>query len=397
MLLTKEEKEMLSGKCGKAAKKSMEILAALGKIYGAARLVSIRSVQVAGVSYDNLGEAGLEYLEELARDGKVRVLTTLNPAGMDLENYRKLGIGEEFAGKQKRVINAFVKMGIVPSCTCTPYFIGNKPKKGEHAAWSESSAVCFANSVLGVRTNREGGPSALAAALTGKTPLYGMHIEKNRQAQVLVRVECELKETCEFGALGKAVGEKIGNRIPLIVGVKKENAGIEQLKSLCASIATYGGTAMFHMKGITPEKTEMPKEELLIGRNEISTALKEMNDDCEPDFVALGCPHLSLFELRRIAKMVKGKKVKLETWLCVSRGVKKEAEKEGIVQAIENAGIKFACDTCMVVSPIAGRFKCVATDSAKSCYYSRAKQKFKVRVGSFEKCVECAIRGKWDG
>ncbi len=393
MILEKDDLDMLSGKLGYSAKKSMEILVALGKIYGAKKLVPVASVQVAGVSYDNLGDAGLEYLNGLARDGKVRVLTTLNPAGMDLENYRNLGIPEDFAEKQKKVILAFTNMGIIPSCTCTPYFIGNKPKIGEHIAWSESSAVCFANSVLGACTNREGGPSALAAAICGKTPLYGMHLEENRQAQVIVNVEGEAKGTQIFGALGKAVGEKIGNRIPLISGVNA--ASIEELKSLSASIATYGGTAMFHMKGITPNKTKVPKEKAGISAEEIASALSSMNDDCQPDLVSLGCPHLSLLELEKIARMVDGESVKIETWLCVSREVKKQAEDRGFIESIENAGIKFACDTCMVVAPIKGRFSCIATDSAKSCYYSRAKNKAKTRVGSFEECINCAITGKW--
>ncbi|VVB58217.1 Uncharacterised protein [Candidatus Anstonella stagnisolia] len=394
MILDEQDKQMLAGKFGNAAKKSMEILVALGKIYGAEKLVPVTSVQVAGVSYDNLGDAGLEYLAELAKDGRVKVLTTLNPAGMDLENYKVLGIGEDFAKKQKLVIDAFVKMGIIPSCTCTPYFIGNKPKEGEHIAWSESSAVCYANSVLGARTNREGGPSALAAAICGKTPLYGMHLEKNRQAQVAVKVECALSGTEEFGALGKATGEKIGNKIPLFLGIK--SASVEELKSLCASIATYGGTSMFHMQGITPCKTSVPKEEIALSKNGISAALSSMNDDTQPDLVALGCPHLSMQEVEKIAGMLKGKKLKVETWLCISRQVLQEAKKKGLVQVIEQSGAKFAADTCMVVAPIKGRFACVASDSAKSCYYSRAKNKFKTKVGSIEKCINCAISGKWD-
>ena len=157
MHLTEKEEKMLNGEEGYAVKKAMQILVALGDIYGAERLIKVGSVQVAGVSYHNLGDAGLEYLNELAEDGKVKVLTTLNPAGMDLENWQQLGISKEFAEKQNMVIDAFEKMGILISCTCTPYLIGNLPRYGEHVAWSESSAVTFANSVIGAKTNREGG------------------------------------------------------------------------------------------------------------------------------------------------------------------------------------------------------------------------------------------------
>ena len=123
MYLTEKEEKMLNGEEGYAVRKSMEILVALGDIYGAERLIKVGSVQVAGVSYHNLGDAGLEFLNELAKDGKVKVLTTLNPAGMDLENWKQLGIDEEFAEKQNLVIDAFRKMGIIISCTCTPYLL----------------------------------------------------------------------------------------------------------------------------------------------------------------------------------------------------------------------------------------------------------------------------------
>ena len=148
MKLEQEDKDMLDGKYGKAAQKSMEILTTLGEIFDAECMVNVYSVQIAGVSYDNLGEAGLEFLSEMAEDGKVRVLTTLNPAGMDIENWQALGIEEDFAKNQNRAIDAFAKMGIITTCSCTPYLIGNLPHYGQHIAWAESSAVCFSNSVI---------------------------------------------------------------------------------------------------------------------------------------------------------------------------------------------------------------------------------------------------------
>jgi len=208
MQLTKQEQKMLDGAEGHAVQKSMEILVALGDIYGAKSLIKVGSVQVSGVSYHNLGDAGLEFLNELAKDGKVKVLTTLNPAGMDLENWQQLGISSEFAEKQNLVIDAFQRMGILVTCTCTPYLIGNLPLYGEHVAWSESSAVTFANSVIGAKTNREGGPSALAAAFVGKTPCYGLHLDENRLPDVHVEVKAELTKLSDWGALGFAIGKK---------------------------------------------------------------------------------------------------------------------------------------------------------------------------------------------
>ncbi len=214
MQLTKQEQKMLDGAEGYAVRKSMEILTALGDIYGAKSLIKVGSVQVAGVSYSNLGDAGLEFLNELAKDGRVRVLTTLNPAGMDLENWRNLGITLEFAEKQNLVIDAFQRMGILVSCTCTPYLIGNLPLYGEHVAWSESSAVTFANSVIGAKTNKEGGPSALAAAFVGKTPCYGLHLDENRVPDVHVKVMAELTKLSDWGRWATRLARRLKTKFP---------------------------------------------------------------------------------------------------------------------------------------------------------------------------------------
>jgi len=397
MYLTKEEERMLDGEEGYAVKKSMEILVALGDIYGAEKLIIVGSVQVAGVSYHNLGDAGLEFLNELARDGKVKVLTTLNPAGMDLKDWKKLGISEEFAEKQNLVIDAFRKMGIIISCTCTPYLIGSLPTYGEHIAWSESSAVTFANSVIGAKTNREGGPSALAAAFVGKTPSYGLHLEENRVPDVHVDVRVNLKKLSDWGALGYCIGEKAGNKIPYITGVK--DADLDELKSFCASVVTYGSKPLFYMKGITPgsEKHQLPKERIIIEDRDIKKAYESINDDIDTiDFVCIGCPHCSIKEIAEVAKLLKNKRVSSNTefWVATSRLMKQLADKRGYTEIIENAGGKFACDTCMAVAPLKGRFGSVATTSAKGCYYSRHND-MKTKLGSLEECIEAAVRGKW--
>lgn len=394
MKLAKEEKEMLEGKHGNAARMAMEILVALGEIYGATRFVPVSSVQVSGVSYHNLGDAGLEFLEDLARDGKARVLATLNPAGMDIEDWKKLGISDDFAQKQLAIINAFARMGMVVSCTCTPYFVGNLPGFGEHVAWGESSAVTFANSVLGARTNREGGPSALAAALTGRTPEYGLHLNENRQAQLRVVVKAELHGTSDFAALGYVLGKNGGNRIPYMTGIRK--ASMEELKALCAALPTYGGPSIFHIRGITPNKTRKPKDVMEISEEDIRDAYAALNDeDEEVDFVSVGCPHASINEIRKIAKLLEGKRVKVEFWIATARQTKELADRAGYSKTIEGAGAKFACDTCMAVAPLRGRFRVMAIDSAKGCYYARGSNAFRTKFGTLEECVDAAVTGKW--
>ncbi len=398
MHLTSEEQALLNGDSGDAAQKAMQILETLGRIYGAERMIPIRSVQIAGVSYANLGEAGLEWLSEMAEGGgRAQVLTTLNPAGMDIENYRALGISEDFAEKQRRVLSAFEAMGVVTTCSCTPYLFGNLPCFGEHIAWAESSAVCYANSVLGARTNREGGPSALAAALTGCTPAYGYHLDDNRQPTLHVHVDADIRDNPDFGALGKVIGDRIqsesSGRVPTITGIP--DASLENLKSFCASIATYGGVALFHIPGITPEADcyEMPDERFHVSQHDLDSGKASLtNADAEEvDFVSLGCPHLSLREIQRVAELLEGKRVIKEFWITTSRPVKGMADRMGYTAVIEAAGAKFATDTCCVVAPIEGRFHAMATDSAKACYYAHAKNHFKTRLLNFEAVIQEAL------
>jgi len=397
MNLTREEESMLSGNKGFSAKKSMEILVALGDIYGSEKLIEVGSVQVSGVSYHNLGDAGLAFLEELAKDGRVKVLTTLNPAGMDLENWKNLGISEDFAKKQNMVIKAFERMGIIVSCTCTPYLIGNLPRYGEHIAWSESSAVTFANSVIGAKTNREGGPSALAAAFVGKTPYYGLHLDRNRIPDIQVQVNANLKTLSDFGALGYCIGKKAENKIPYITGIRK--ADVDDLKSFSASVVTFGSKPIYYIEDITPgfEKHQPPKDKITIEPKDLQDAYFHINDTVsEIELVCIGCPHCSIKEIAKIARLLKNKHISPSTefWVASSRGAKQLSDIRGYTKIIENAGGKFACDTCMAVAPLKGRFKSVATTSAKGCYYSR-HNKMLTKMGSIKECVEAGITGKW--
>jgi predicted aconitase len=397
MQLTSEEKEMLDGGQGKAVQKAMQILASLGTIYGAERMIPVSSVQIAGVSYDNLGEAGLAFLAEMADGGgRARVLTTLNPAGMDIENWQVLGISPDFAEKQTRVLEAFSRMGVTTSCTCTPYLIGNLPELGDHLAWSESSAVCYVNSIIGARTNREGGPSALAAALTGRTPEYGMHLTENRKPTLSIKVDTKLTENSDFGALGKLIGEKIevSKAIPYIRGV--ESASLENLKSFCASLATFGGAALFHMPGITPEADESspPGDGFRITQADLQATATSLNDGNleQVDFASLGCPHLTIDEIARIAYLMEDRQVKFEVWITTARPIKHLADQLGYTRIIEAAGARFAADTCCVVAPIQGRFSVIATDSAKACYYAYSKNKLKTVFLPFDEVVRLALR-----
>ena len=209
-------------------------------------------------------------------------------------------------------------------------------------------------------------------------------------------MNARLVENSDFGALGKVIGEKIeaSKAIPYILGV--QSATLENLKSFCASLATYGGAALFHMPGITPEAALFtpPDEQITITQADLEAAIHSLNDaaEAEVDFVSLGCPHLIIQEIARIAHLLEGRQVKKEFWITTARPTKQIADRIGYTRIIEDAGAKFAADTCCVVAPIQGRFTAMATDSAKACYYAYAKNKFKTLFLPFDEVVRLALQ-----
>jgi len=372
MFLTKEQEAMLNGEKGEVAQRCMRLLARLGDIYGADKMIPVTSVQVAGVSYKSIGDPGLEFLKDFAsKKAKVGVMTTLNPAGMDLRDWKPLGFPYDFAEKQAEIIEAFSKMGIKITVTCTPYLAGNRPRFGDHIAWSESSAVSFANSVIGARTNREGGPSSLASAICKVTPNYGLHLDENRKPNFLVRIGTELKTFSDFGALGYWAGQQVKNKIPYFTGVS--SASEDHLKALGAAMAASGAVALYHMENITPEAKDHDTsgiETLEFGKKELKESYEKLNTGESPDIVVFGCPHASLDEIKTIASKLEGKNVKKKLWICTSRAVRDKAESGGFVKKIEDAGGNVVADTCMVVSPIERMgFKTTGVNSGKAANY----------------------------
>jgi len=372
MYLTNAEERLLSGESGEVIERMFRLLVSLGDIYGADRMIPVGSAQVAGVSYKSIGDPGVEFLEDYANKGAVaKIVTFLNPAGMDIEDWQELKIPPAFAEKQLRIMNAFKKMGIVVSATCTPYLAGNLPRFAEHIAWSESSAISFSNSVIGARTNREGGPSALAAALCGVTPNYGLHLSENRKPGVLVNVDARLEDNADFGALGYVVGKKVENNIPYFQGIA--DADTDQLKALGAAMAASGAVALYHIENLTPEahlmKTE-GLEKISVNEKELQDTFSKLSTGKEPDIVILGCPHSSLKEIMTISRKLEGRKLKKPLWICTSRMVKEAANRMGFTQIIETAGGRIVADTCMVVSPIEDMgYKTTGVNSGKAANY----------------------------
>ncbi len=386
MYLTSEEEKTLDGEYGRSLQKAMEILVALGDIYGAERLIPVKSAQIAGVSYKTIGDAGLEWISDL--EGKVKIPSVLNPAGMDIVRWEEMGVEPDFAKKQQEIIEAYAKLGIRTKCTCTPYYLeGFDVKLDDHVAWSESSAVSYANSVIGARTNREGGPSALSAALVGKTANYGYHLDEMREPVVAVEVDCKLSGS-DFGALGYVAGKEIGSRVPIFY--MKNKPSKNEMKSLGAALAASGAVALYHIEGVTPEavrnKFTRPDEGIPVERTQIDEVYETNKDILSSEIITVGCPHCSVEELEEIAGLVEGKKLQKEIWVCTAREV---AEKNpDLVQRIEKSGAKVVCDTCMVVSPATNRYASMTVNSGKAFAYVPSMCKVAAKYASIEDCIK---------
>ncbi|OUJ18663.1 putative aconitase [Methanonatronarchaeum thermophilum] len=385
MQLTKSEEKTLDGEKGEVCQKAMEILATLGDIYNADKLIEIQSVQVAGVSYKTIGDAGIEFLNDMKGE-KVRVPTQLNPAGMDLEHWEKQGVPKKFAKKQKQILEIFKEMNINIKCTCTPYLTGLPHGYGQHLAWSESSAVSYVNSVIGARTNREGGPSALAAALIGKTPNYGYHLKENRKPDITIKVEKELQNS-DYGALGRIIGREVGNQVPYYILKSKPNK--DELKGLGAAMAATGAVALYHIENQTPENSQFkkPKNTINVTKKQIENEYQGSKENI--DLVALGCPHLSPNQLKTIEKLLKNRQTKKETWIFLPREIKNKMQ--NTVQNITESGAKIITDTCMVVSPLEEiGFKKIMVDSGKAATYIPSMCNAEVTYSNLKECIEVA-------
>ncbi|MCX5793986.1 MAG: aconitase X catalytic domain-containing protein [Elusimicrobia bacterium] len=396
-------------KKGKGAAKAMEILEALGRIHGARDMVPVGSVQVSGVSYGNIGEHGLAFLEEWAAMGsKAVVPATMNPGGSDRRIWKSLGFSAAYVRKQERVIKALEGLGIRPSLTCTPYHVGVTPKLGEHVAWAESSAVCFANSVLGARTNREGGPSAIAAALTGLTPRHTLHTDEGRLPTRVIEVRCLVPAAADAGALGYLVGRLVSSDknggVPFLTGTTPP-AGPERLtwlKALGAGMAASGSVGLYHLDCVTPEaaaqgsklakaaKQKSVVDSLDEGRRALNCGKGKL------DVVAVGCPHASPEDLTRILRLLNWRKAKVPFWIFVAEDVRKHAGETGVAAALGRCGATLVADTCIVVAPLQELgIHTVATDSAKAAFYLPSHHGAGVYFGSLEQNVEAALRGFW--
>lgn len=410
MKLTAEEQAMLRGSEGPGAKLAMEILTEVGATYDAACLVPVKSCHIVLSTYKSIFDAGVEALEKFSSLGaKARVPTTVDPAGMDLERWEHFRTPKAYAEKQWRIVNACKELEFIPVWTCTPYLCGLMPRQGDHLAWTESSAVIFANSILGARTNRETAVIDLAASIAGRTPYHGLHLDENRRGQLYIRVNKPMESPEHYNVLGYFLGLAAGTRIPVLDGLKPE-AGFEVYKGMGAAAAASGGVAMFHIVGVTPEAPTLESafggndipEPIVFGEEEFRTTKASMSTATpgKIDAVMVGCPHYTIDEIKKVAALLGGRKIHpdVKFWIYTYKDRLLMAERLGYRKTIEDAGAEFVCDTCMIVSPteVYG-FNRVMTDSGKCSYYAPTQVQSTVVFDSIEECVRCAVENYWSG
>jgi predicted aconitase len=409
--LTDLQKRMLDGGRGEPVRQGMELTVQLADFWEASALIPVRSVHMPGASTKTARRAGRKYIRWAADDGgRFVTMTTLNTGAVDLTGL-DLGLRPETVAQQMELTDSFRRMGAIECHTCTPFLIGNLPRFGEHVCWGESSAILYANSLLGARTNREGAPSALASALTGFTPEFGMHLRENRLADVHIHIDYPLEEVTDYACAGYYLAKNYPDALPVFTGIPQ---GCPQyaLKAVCASLGSSGSVSMFHAVGITPEA---PTLEVATGsrkiesitmsrkeRDETARFLGRTNDSAEVDCVFMGCPHLDFEEVMQLVGLLKGRKVKsgVSLWLYASNAVWSSCERSGLTRELRNAGALLISDTCPSITVlsdvIASRgFMSAATNSAKQAHYLPSSWGLNTHYGTTAACIEAAVTGKW--
>ncbi len=414
---------MLDGAEGPAIQQAMSLLTRYGKALGAERLVETNNVCGGSVgslpnrrnvvSSDDDMEA-IFSLMNLDSDVPLeipRVKTMaykLIEAG-DPDYYDQQRVSERTQKLVKKNADFCDRIGIQRCNTCTPYQVGNVPTYGEHLAWMESSAIVFANSIIGARGNVEGAQSAAAAMLTARIPYWGLHIPENRYGTHLIEVECEVESMMHWGLLGYYVGEVVQEESPVVNGLQ-HHPSLRKAKHFGAAAATSGGVEMYHLVGMTPEAPSLeralgdkaPEETIHFGKAEMRKAYENLNcaTDPEVDFIMLGCPHASIEQVQIVAKLLEGKKLSpnTELWMFTPKALKQHADRMGYSEIIEKAGAYLMSDSCPALSRVSPEgVKVAATDSCKQAHYLPATLGFDTWFGSVEDCVNAAITGRWQG
>jgi predicted aconitase len=409
VILDDADEAMLAGEHGAASALGMRMVVAVAEAMRATRLLDITGAHIDGCIY--YGRVCLDWaLRFRELDARLRVPTTLNIGLLDLLHPGLTDVPEERARPARELMEAYVELGAKPTFTCAPYQLAvSRPRVGEHVAWAESNAIVFANSVLGARTNRYGDFCDVACAVTGRAPAAGLHLTEHRRARVVLDVgglsDTVLASDVLYPVLGLVLGRVAGDRVAVIDGLPPR-VHEDRLKAIGAAAASAGAVAMFHAVGSTPEaatladalQSEPPDEVVEVTARDLRGA-RDLVQTARPgaalDGVAVGTPHASADELRRIVAALEGESVRVPMWVNTGRGVLADLEGSGVEQAVRAAGVEIVVDTCTYIAPVVSAVRgTVMTSSGKWAYYAPGNLGVDVAFGSLEECVRSAVAGE---
>jgi predicted aconitase len=406
MRLNDEEQDILAGKAGPVRRQALAHQIAVGDFFGAEDFVPVTQALIMADT-ESLGQAGVRWLEGLAaaeqRERRVRVPTITDPRGTDFASADFLRQTPTMINLERRAIAALERLGVAMTNTCINYQTIAAPTRNEHVAFGDTGVVIYSNSVCGARSNFEGGPSALAAGLTGRTPRYGFHLETQRRATVQVRVDFAPASLNEWGALGGVVGRIAGDywQVPVVEGIEGAPRS-DELKHFGAAMASFGSIAMFHIAGLTPEAGALGSRDGLprrrISRADIEALQKSYRGDGGVDVVVFSAPQLSLYEMRELAGLCDGRRFMVPLLAVTSPQVKPDADRMGYTGRIESAGGTVLSGMCFYQSYAreiaeANGWKRLATNSAKLVNILGGYG-YQPMLGSMAACVDAAVTGK---
>ncbi len=412
MNLNDEEKAMLAGELGAPRRWAIEHMLQVGRFFDAPDFVPVTQAHIMADT-ESLGEAGVEFLERMAAcaedERRVRVPMITDPRGIDFCHYKRLRQTNAMAALEQRAIDAFESMGILMTNTCINYQTIMPPVRGEHLAFGDTGVVIYCNSVLGAYSNFEGGPSSLAAGLTGRTPRYGLHLDANRRATKRFRVAWQPQSLSDWGALGGIVGARAGSyrEVPVIEGIDSV-PGSDELKHFGAAMASYGSVPLFHLVGVTPEAPTL--EAVCDPASMAVEQVEEIDVDAffarfggkgdKVDVVVFSAPQLSLLEMRSLADLLDGKALHPDTSLLAvtSPVVAADARRMGLVERIEESGAVVLEGMCFYQSYAremgeANGWKRLMTNSAKLANIIGGYG-YEPTLSNMADCVASAIAGE---
>ena len=406
--LSAEEQAMREGDLGPAIALAMRVICRTGDAMRAERLLAITGAHIDSCLFH--GQAGLDFAARLASDGaRVKVPTTLNVASLDLVHPELFRGPSDTGAKARELMSHYETMGCQPTWTCAPYQLDNRPSRGEHVAWAESNAIVFANSVLGARTHRYGDFIDICAAITGRAPAAGLHLDENRMGQVVFDLGDLPQSVIQHGLLAPVLGHFVGGRVGALVPVihNAPNFTEDQMKSFGSAAASSGSVGIFHVVGVTPEADTLhaalggqaPQTTITVTLDDLRRAWGELSTTSSEKLgaVSLGTPHYSIREFDRLLELLGSRQVdpRVHFYVNTGRGVAAELALRGWLGRLEKAGVQLVTDTCTYITPVMSPFDGAAmTDSPKWAYYAPGNLGVEVVFGSTEACVESAVAGR---